>query len=64
MRGRKESLGNIKEGTRSKGRTVGRTTGKGSVTESGRSTGLKASGHGVVGHGSRKITTGKGGSHT
>jgi hypothetical protein len=64
MRGRKESLGSIKEGTRSKGRTVGRTTVKGSVKESGRTTGLMETGHVSGGSvGSRKMTTGKGGSH-
>jgi hypothetical protein len=63
MRGRKESLGSIKEGTKSKGRTVGRTTVKGSVKESGRTAGLMETGHGVTSHGSRKVTTGKGGSH-
>jgi hypothetical protein len=64
MRVRKESLGSIKEGTRSKNRTVGRTMVKGSVKESGRTTGLVETGHGSRGsHGSRKMTTGKGGSH-
>jgi hypothetical protein len=64
MRGRKESLGSIKEGTKGKGRTVGRTSVKSTVKESGRSTGVKETGHGVVSPGSRKITTGKGGSHS
>jgi len=62
MRGRKESLGSIKEGTRSKGRTGGRTTVTGSVKESGRTTGPKT-GHGGMSPGSRKMTAGKGGSH-
>jgi hypothetical protein len=64
MRGRKESLGSIKEGTRSKGRTVGRTSVKGSVKDSGRTTGLMGTGHGSSGKVSRKMTTGKGGSHS
>ena len=63
MRGRKEILGSIKEGTRSKSRTVGRTTVKGSVKESGRTTGLMETGQGSLSHGSRKVSTGKGVSH-
>jgi len=63
MRGRKETLGSIKEGTRSKGRTASKTVVKGSVKESARSAGLMETGHGAVSHGSRKLTTGKGGSH-
>ena len=63
MRGRKESVGSIKEGTRSKSRTVGGTTAKGSVKESGRTVGLMETGHGSSSKGSRKMTAGKGVSH-
>ncbi len=63
MRGRKETVGSIKEGTRSKSRTVGLGTVKVSTKMSGRTSGHVSSGHGGVSVGSRKTTTGKGGTH-
>ncbi len=63
MRGRKETVSSIKEGTRSKSRTVGRTDVKGSIKPSSKTSGHVVSGHGGVSSGSRKTTTGKGGSH-
>jgi hypothetical protein len=63
MRGRKETLGSIKEGTSSKGRTSSRAAVKGSVKESGRTAGLMVSGHGSSSRSSKKVTAGKGSSH-
>jgi hypothetical protein len=61
MRGTKETLGGMKEGTKSKGRTVGSaTTGKG-IKSAGKMSGHLESGHGTV-SGSSKATVRKGGS--
>ena len=62
MRGRKETLGTVKEGTRSKSRTGGVTTAKSSVKGSGKTAGRMEASHGV-GHGIKKSTTGKGVTH-
>ena len=61
MRGSKETLGGMKEGTKTKGRTVGKaTTGKG-FKSAGKMSGQVGSGHGTV-SGSSKATVRKGGS--
>jgi hypothetical protein len=61
MRGRKEILGSVKAGTKTKSRTVGSVATKSSVKGAGRTVGQPETGHVGVGHGSRKTTTGKGG---
>ena len=61
MRGKKDILGGMKEGTKTRSRTVGQVTGKSSVTSHGRTTGSLGSGHGGISLGSRKVTTKKGG---
>ncbi|HLO27471.1 MAG TPA: hypothetical protein VK187_15305 [Geobacteraceae bacterium] len=63
MRGRKETLGSIKEGTKSKSRTSSLAAVKASTKMSGRTAGHAASGHGGISASSRKATTGKGGVH-
>lgn len=63
MRGRKETLGSIKEGTKSRSRTVGQTTAKSSMKMSGRTAGHAEAGQVGFSRGSRKATTGKGGTH-
>ncbi len=61
MRGTKETLGGMKEGTKSKGRAVGKaTTGKG-IKSAGKVSGHLESGHGTVSGGSKAIAR-KGGS--
>jgi hypothetical protein len=61
MRGRKESLGSIKEGTRSKSRTVGQVMTKSSMKGAASTSGHLETGHGGLSHGSRKLTSRKGG---
>lgn len=62
MRGRKETLGTVKEGTKIIGRTVGLTTAKSSVVGSGKTAGRMEASHGVS-HGIKKSLTSKGGTH-
>jgi hypothetical protein len=62
MRGRKEILGSVKEGTKTKSRSVGPVATISSVKGVGRTGGRLETGHVDIGHGSRKITTGKSGS--
>ena len=61
MRGKKEILGGMKEGTKTRSRTVSQGVGKSTVKSQGRTTGSLGSGHGGVSLGSRKVTTKKGG---
>ena len=63
MRGRKETLGSIKEGTKSRSRKGAMTSVKGSMKPSVRTSGHAGSGHGDLSHGSRKTRAGKGGAH-
>jgi hypothetical protein len=62
MRGRKEILGSVKEGTKTKSRTVGPVAPISSVKGVGRTGGRLATGHVDIGNPNRKLTTGKGGS--
>ena len=61
MRGRKEILGSVKEGTKTKSRTVGPVAPISSVKGVGKTGGRLVTGHVDLGHGSRKLTKGKGG---
>jgi hypothetical protein len=63
MRGRKGVLGSMKEGTRIEKLTVGRATTKGPVKGLGATGGRIEASHASLGHGSRKLTGGKGGTH-
>jgi hypothetical protein len=60
MRGKTENLG-MKEGTKSKSRSVGRTTSGKSLKPTGKTSGHVESGHGSL-SGSRKSSIRKGGS--
>lgn len=62
MRGTKETLGGMKEGTKSKSRTAGPVTVGKAVKPAGKTSGRVESEHGSVA-GSRKTSIRKGGTH-
>ena len=61
MRGTKETLGGVKEGTKSKGRAVGKATAGKGIKSAGKMSGHLESGRGAV-SGSSKATVRKSGS--